>query len=784
MKKAIFSSILSLLVLFVMPQIIFASESWPSSDLTGTQIANYTDASGIIYHQRLNSFFIAVNSGYVKQIDINGAELSSKYIGSDLEAIAITDPNSDYIYLGIENPQQKIVQFSISNNNVTGKSWVLNNMVVDTSNGLESLEYVNGYFYAGSQLNTTIYVYSIDLNVSSAGVDPVRTFVPYADYTTDLAALSYSEETNTLYALYDGGNRLVIMDGNGNYLNRYKLPSDTNPAYSMNEEGFVVVPNCPNATSYAIIAEDSGRIMRYSEFQIGSSRCAVTSIDNDHDGYTSDIDCNDSDNTIHSTISYYRDADSDTYGTATGTLFCSSTAPAGYVTNNSDCDDTVAALNILASYPIYYLDHDSDGYGVDYSLTRTCSYTTPIGYSTNSSDCNDSDASAYMYQNFYVDNDLDSYGSTTTASVCSSATPAAGYALNNTDCDDNSSTIFSNTTFYQDADGDGLGNAGVSVSECAITKSGFVMNYTDTNDNDFDNDGYETGSDCNDQDASLSVNNTFYLDNDNDTYGFSSGTLFCLNSAPSGYVTNNTDCDDNNNTVFTNTTFYKDYDGDGLGNINDAVTECASAKSGYVNNSNDANDNDYDNDSYEINNDCNDKDSAIWMNQVYFQDLDGDGLGNPVVTQSMCSLIVPAGYVTNGNDLNDDDPTNSEPPVEQPILVISIAGRYIYINNQKIKIFDEKPKSVDYEVVNYYDDNMTEIIVVGLFSNRATIVTLQVNDTDYTAKIVKKEVIRFQQKRTTLSLKTKELNHRFITRFDHKKITWKIRKTATFAEIK
>ncbi|MFA6028197.1 MAG: integrin alpha, partial [Patescibacteria group bacterium] len=44
--------------------------------------------------------------------------------------------------------------------------------------------------------------------------------------------------------------------------------------------------------------------------------------------------------------------------------------------------------------------------------------------------------------------------------------------------------------------------------------------------------------------------------------------------------------------------------------------------------------------------DCNDADATVSANQTYYQDLDGDGLGNALVTTSVCASVPPAGYVT------------------------------------------------------------------------------------------------------------------------------------------
>jgi hypothetical protein len=68
-------------------------------------------------------------------------------------------------------------------------------------------------------------------------------------------------------------------------------------------------------------------------------------VDNDSDGYgvncSAGTDCDDNNSAIHAPVSYYRDADGDGYGDAdNASEFCSLTAPAGFVTDNADCDDT------------------------------------------------------------------------------------------------------------------------------------------------------------------------------------------------------------------------------------------------------------------------------------------------------------------------------------------------------------------------------------------------------------------------------------------------------------
>ncbi|MFA6028064.1 MAG: integrin alpha [Patescibacteria group bacterium] len=133
-----------------------------------------------------------------------------------------------------------------------------------------------------------------------------------------------------------------------------------------------------------------------------------------------------------------------------------------------------------------------------------------------------------------------------------------------------------------------------------------------------------------------------YIDNDGDGVAGGDG-LF-----------DGTDCNDDDATVSANQTYYQDSDGDGLGNTSQTTSICSvTVPAGYVANATDLNDNDHDNDSSETGTDCNDDDATINANQTYYQDYDTDGLGNPLVTTSVCSLTPPTGYVTNDNDTND-----------------------------------------------------------------------------------------------------------------------------------
>ncbi|MFM9005052.1 MAG: MopE-related protein, partial [Flavobacteriales bacterium] len=222
------------------------------------------------------------------------------------------------------------------------------------------------------------------------------------------------------------------------------------------------------------------------------------------------------------------------------TTACS--APTGYVSNSTDCNDNNSAIRPNA--------------------TETCN-----GIDDN---CNNSIDEGVL-TTFYQDSDGDGYGNASvTTTACSAPT---GYVSNSTDCNDNNSAIRPNATetcngiddncnssidegvlitFYRDQDGDGYGNASVTTTACSAP-TGYVSNSTDCNDNNSAIRPNATET-CNgvDDNCNSSIDEgvliTFYRDQDGDGYGNASVTTTAC-SAPTGYVSNSTDCNDNSSSI-------------------------------------------------------------------------------------------------------------------------------------------------------------------------------------------------------------------------------------------
>ncbi|MBS1747233.1 MAG: putative metal-binding motif-containing protein, partial [Bacteroidetes bacterium] len=183
---------------------------------------------------------------------------------------------------------------------------------------------------------------------------------------------------------------------------------------------------------------------------------------------TNGDDCNDSDASLQTPITYYADNDGDGFGDAGNTTTaCSSTPPAGYVADNTDCDDT----------KILYADNDGDGYGSG----------TPAACGVeDNTDCDDNDDTKWQSAMLYKDMDSDNF-SAGQEQVCYGASIPLGYNPTSLgpDCDDYDPHVHSEQTYYADYDGDGYGDPNNSQSVCSANPPMYyVINNLDCDDAD------------------------------------------------------------------------------------------------------------------------------------------------------------------------------------------------------------------------------------------------------------------------------------------------------------
>ncbi len=348
-------------------------------------------------------------------------------------------------------------------------------------------------------------------------------------------------------------------------------------------DGFAACQDCDDANS--VVSPDAEE--------------ACDGIDNDCDGATDEAGATGAE-------PYYQDADGDGYGWLPSQVFeCS--APTGYVSESTDCNDTSDQAHPggtevcdsldndcsgetdedASDAATWYLDGDGDGHG---SGLSQLSCDQPTGFTDNSDDCDDGNSATYpgaAESCDLLDNncdgttdeglDGDSDGFTPCDGDCDDAAfwkyPNADETCDgeDEDCDgviDNNAT--NETTWYADNDGDGHGWAGTSVDACS-QPPGFAL--LDDDCNDADNDAYPGATevcDTTDTDCDGTVDNGFDVDGD--------GEASCGG-----------DCDDSDPTLNSATQWYLDFDGDDAGNPAFPFTGCA-APAGYVQNDADCND--------------------------------------------------------------------------------------------------------------------------------------------------------------------------------------------------
>ncbi|MCB9742284.1 MAG: putative metal-binding motif-containing protein [Alphaproteobacteria bacterium] len=235
-------------------------------------------------------------------------------------------------------------------------------------------------------------------------------------------------------------------------------------------------------------------------------------VDNDCDGLIDDAD----DSLDTSTAStWYADADADGYGDPdAATLACE--APSGTVADDSDCDDSEAAVNPGATEVCNDVDDDCDG------LT----------------DDADDSLDASSASDWYADADGDGYGDPD--AVSRSCDPPSGSVADDSDCDD--------------------GEAAVNPGATEVC-----------NDVDDDCDGLV---DDDDSDLDTSTASSWYADADGDGYGDPSAlTLAC--EQPSGTVVDDQDCDDSDAAAYPEALERLDADDDDCDSVTDEAVVAA-----------------------------------------------------------------------------------------------------------------------------------------------------------------------------------------------------------------
>jgi subtilase family serine protease len=351
------------------------------------------------------------------------------------------------------------------------------------------------------------------------------------------------------------------------------------------------------------------------------------------------------------------------------------------ITDVNGCSDEANVVVLVEIPTAFYPDSDGDSYGAGMPVMACI---VPENHVTDNSDCNDADI------------DINP-GAT---ELCNSV---------DDDCDGILNEGYPTTTYYRDFDGDGKGNPAVSIESC-YQPDGYVANATDCDDNSATACPKPSGmssSAVTDVSATVSwgylpcatkyrleyrrktppatgwtvvyTTSPTYditgLTGPNIQYQWRVATICSPNGigAESGYATMQS--------FYTKYKVYTDADMDGFGDVNAAASYVSTMpQPGYSANQTDCDDasaTTYPGAPELCNGIDDDCDLIVDEGANWYQDADGDGLGNAAVSLNAC--LQPSGYVANSVDCNDNSTT---PVCATPanVTATGIGASFVTIN--------------------------------------------------------------------------------------------------------
>ena len=324
-----------------------------------------------------------------------------------------------------------------------------------------------------------------------------------------------------------------------------------------------------------------------------------------------------------------------------------------------DCDGVYGGDAFLQ---IYYYDGDGDGNGCDGTGLELCS-TDLI---TDTANC--TGPGCYVSNNNDVDGACDCFSNTfDECGVCDGTGPQYSCCDGTAICDATDCTAICGCMDEFACNFNEFANVNnVTCLYPCITPGGCDAAFDDRYDCDgkcIAANGYDCSYDPTDEltwdDAcgGEHIHQAYYYDADGDSSGGGEPSIFCTDSVPAGWVTNNDDDDDNcpsnqydcnNDCIFNSNQVCDDVISNGVCS-GDFIPMAEEDSCGVCSGGNTFHEADSDNDG------CGCFQPAA---QTYYEDLDGDGLGDPNSSEDYCLADLPSGWVLNNEDPDEICPSN------------------------------------------------------------------------------------------------------------------------------
>ena len=195
----------------------------PGVDI-GVNLPSGFEPSGAVWHTRLERLFVVHDGGMLAAMDADGGNVETWDIGGDFEGVAVADPATDLVYIGIEQPDT-IIEYDFVTSTIMRSFDLTPWMTGPTNSGLESLTYADGVFLAGLQATGELYRFVLPPTGTTA------TFLDAANPAegrTDLSGSDYHRDTGLLYLAWDNNNKIRAVDPEPPYLSvaEWELPGN------------------------------------------------------------------------------------------------------------------------------------------------------------------------------------------------------------------------------------------------------------------------------------------------------------------------------------------------------------------------------------------------------------------------------------------------------------------------------------------------------------------------------------------------------------------------------